>query len=287
MRTHAPRLQTRWCTAALALLTVCPAAQSTTLERVTARERIRDADLIVLGTVMDVAYRNAQVRDAGDVELPHTFVTIAIERTFKGTRQPGESLTLRMQGGPDGRGRTLQVMGIPRFHDGDQDVFFIAGNSTAACPLVGWEQGRLRVVRGELFNDQGQELWLSPQGDFVFGDVTIEATQPGHPPRVINAASADPDADRFAPPAGSLRADDRHFGDLLELMVRTMQQQGELPPIVATADAPIDAPFHVRHFVATAAPVDRGSREQQRGDYDAREAELIRRIRAGQDTDGH
>ena len=273
-----------WSTAALAVITLAATADATTIGRFTAEQRLQQADLIVLASVVQVEHRNSAVLDERHVELPHAFVTIAIERTFKGDAKPGDELTLRQQGGPDGRGRTLQVSGVPRFAAGDRDVFFIKDNGSAICPLVGWEQGRLRVVRGELFNDQGQDLWVTPDGDFAFGDKTIDIRRPGYPARV--EAEDDPSHDHsFHPPAGSFRADEGSFGNMLDMMMIELAKRGEMPPAKPVASVAIDQPFFVDHFAVREPPVDTVKPGPLfRGQFDEREAEMVRRERKGEDV---
>lgn len=98
-----------------------------------------------------------------------TFVTFGIERAFKGSAQSGSSITLRFQGGPDGQGKAMMIPGVPMFDVGDRDILFIRGNGTQIAPLVGWEQGRYRIVQGMVYSDAGEEVWLTDRAKVALG----------------------------------------------------------------------------------------------------------------------
>jgi len=55
-------------------------------------------------------------------------------------------------------GRILLASGLPLFQVGDHDILFVRGNGESACPLVGCEGGRYRVIRGGLYSDDGREI---------------------------------------------------------------------------------------------------------------------------------
>jgi hypothetical protein len=48
--------------------------------------RMRESELIVQGVVRSVSYALAEPAEAGGARLPHTFVTLQVERVFKGQR---------------------------------------------------------------------------------------------------------------------------------------------------------------------------------------------------------
>jgi hypothetical protein len=112
------------------------------------------ANLIVYGTVRKVEYglENAETKDSR--EVPFTYVTFGIEKTFRG-KSTADLLVMRFIGGPDGRGGFLEVSGVPTFQMGDQDVLFIVGNGESGCPLVHCELGRFRILDGGLYNAHG------------------------------------------------------------------------------------------------------------------------------------
>ncbi len=209
------------------------------LDRVGARERLIQADLIVQTTVLDVSHRNSDISSQDHVRLPHTFVTLRIEQVLKGTRKPGESITLRFLGGPDGNGRRLFVPGIPQFIAGDQDILFIRDNGAAASPLVGSEQGRLRIVRGEVYDAFGRELWLAPGGEFLSGERQLDLRRTGYP-------AVTPATDRMTIelPPRSLRPDPRGLSMVLGEAILRLAAGGELTEPRAYRDARINERFH-------------------------------------------
>ncbi len=125
------------------------------------RHWVKEAQLIVVGEIVDISYASSIKEAEEDVELPHSFVTIAIEDVLKGSAQDGKSITLRFQGGMAKDERYLEIMGIPRFDVGDRGVFFIHKNGSHICPLVGWKQGFVRIIDGQLFTDMGNRLILA------------------------------------------------------------------------------------------------------------------------------
>lgn len=265
----------------LAALAAAP-AHASTVTPMSTRERIARADLIVDARVTATQTRLSSIVTADDVELPHTFVTLEVLHTFKGEAPADGHLTLRFEGGADGRGRVLSVSGVPSFQPGDRDILFIHGNGTAMCPLVGFEQGRLRVVADELFNEQGQELWIAPSGDFLFGDARLDLSTFPYQRLPELDRLTDGESARFTPPAASLRPDASAFRAILDLAVNTAYADGAmLPPPAITSVDPGQA-FRVRALLAVAPPEDRQpvGEAAPRGQPDEREAELIRKSKA-------
>jgi hypothetical protein len=146
-----------------------PTATAASLDRANASDLVRKAELIFLGSVLSVDYRNSDVEGPQHALLPHTFVTFRIERAFKGSSEAGDVITLRFQGGPDGRGRILTIPGVPLFEVNDRELLFVQANGEAICPLVGWFQGRTRIIRGLAYTDDGREVWRTRDGGFAFG----------------------------------------------------------------------------------------------------------------------
>ena len=155
--------------AAGALLSSLSPVYAATLDPVTPRELVEDAQLIMQGVVTSVEYKNSEVPGPGYAALPHTFVTFAIERTFKGKAEKGGSITLRFEGGADGTGRAMLVPGMPMFDIGDRDILFVSKNRNGSCPLVGWEHGRFRVINGSVYTEQGQEVGVTDDEQLAFG----------------------------------------------------------------------------------------------------------------------
>ncbi len=222
---------------------------ASTVERLGLRELVSRAELIAETEVLAVEHRVSSRVEPGDEEVPHTFVTFSIDRLVKGSSSAGERLTLRFRGGPDGRGRVLTVPGTPRFHVGDRDVLFVERNGASICPLVGFEQGRLRLVRGGVVDALGYELWLSPRGEMSRGERRVDVRREGAPP-VTPKGGASARADerpRFSPPAGALAPDDDGLITLLRALVREAEVAAAEPaPTVApTPSLDASAPFRV------------------------------------------
>lgn len=88
----------------------------------TLKERVRVAELIFQGEIVDIVYRMSSQRSEEDERLPHTFVTYQIEQVLKGqtTEYP---FTLRILGGlSKERGEFLTFGGRPNFDIGDRSI---------------------------------------------------------------------------------------------------------------------------------------------------------------------
>ena len=155
--------------AAGALLTTLSPVHAATIDPVSPRELVEDAQLILQGVVTNVEYKNSEATSPGQVRLPHTFVTFAIEQTFKGSAANGGHITLRFEGGPDGTGKAMLIPGMPMFDIGDRDILFVSHNRNLPCPLVGWEQGRFRVLNGAVYTEQGQEVGVTAGEQLALG----------------------------------------------------------------------------------------------------------------------
>ncbi|MBI4881200.1 MAG: hypothetical protein HY812_16315 [Planctomycetes bacterium] len=256
-------------------------------ERLSAQDLVQQAELIVEAVVTDVAYRNSDVADEADVSLPHTFVTLSIERAYKGASAAGSQLTLRMEGGPDGAGRVLVVSDVPLFRPGDRDILFIRDNGSSVCPLVGWQQGRFRVVRGQVYNDLGQEVWITPEGRFAFGERRVDPSVFPYP-EVREQDSAGEPRTRLVPPQGSILPDAAGFGAVvreisLDLSARGLLAQG--PPVESASPG---APFFRKKLLQGPPPADLAVKAPKpfAGAFDAREAELIEKERAEHEAAG-
>ena len=228
----------------LALGAAAP-AHATTLEPKTLKDLVREAELIFEGVVADVSHRVSDVRGPQDAALPHTFVTFEVEHVMKGAVAQGGQITLRFVGGPDGKGRRLRVSGIPEFVPGDRDVLFVAGNGLRMCPLVGCEQGRLRQVRGNPYDEFGREIWLTPGPALWFGPVGIDVGDwPYAERRSLVEITDESRPLRTEPPTASARPDASGLRAILDEMARTLST----PTSDATRpvpSAPISEPFHV------------------------------------------
>jgi hypothetical protein len=123
------------------------------------REAVRSADFIFHGRVTKVEYVMPVVTEPDDLELPHTFVTFSVMSVAKGGAGIRE-ITLRFAGGSGGIGSFVRGEGIPLFDVGDEDVLFVRDNGISSCPLVGCGRGRLRLIHGAAYDDDGREVYL-------------------------------------------------------------------------------------------------------------------------------
>jgi hypothetical protein len=162
------RLQS--CLSALALLPALAshAAFASTALFQPIEAQVRQAELIVQGTVVAVETRLSDADAASPYPIPHTFVRYRVERVLKGAVEGGE-ITLRFTGGPIDRSRFMAPSGVPLFDVGDRDVLLAQGNLEAVCPLVGCASGRFRMVDGFLVSEEGRRLQLSDDGEIVDG----------------------------------------------------------------------------------------------------------------------
>lgn len=105
-------------------------------------------------------------------DMPHTFVTYAIEQIYKGfpPRTNPTQLMLRFEGGqsdkvsPLGRAYLLGES-YPLFDLGDRDILFVKGNAQSPCPLTDCHSGRFRVLTDPndpipnlIFSELGMEI---------------------------------------------------------------------------------------------------------------------------------
>lgn len=156
--------------------------------------------LVFVGTVVE---RRVAVSDDG--LFPFTYVTFDVEEVLKG--EADRRLTLRFDGGPVGD-HVVRVSGVPEFEVGKRHLLFVAGADEIACPLAGWDRGKLDFVRHPR---TGQEVLADVEGRLVAGvdgDRFRMAQEPApEKPTVINEggfqitlrAEADPTAAESVP----------------------------------------------------------------------------------------
>ena len=105
---------------------------------------VQDADLIVLGTVVDIGKARFGDPDVtGDV-LIWTPVGVLVERCLKGQSEPGRIVTVAQLGGTVGD-VTMLAPGEPTFHPG-QKVLILLYHTSAAWAQ--WTQGSLYPING-------------------------------------------------------------------------------------------------------------------------------------------
>jgi hypothetical protein len=128
---------------------------ATTLQQKSFEDLVVEADMIAIGQVSKV-----ESHPTGDLRYVYTYATLGQLELLKGIYRDPE-ITLRMDGGMLDDTTFLVIPGIPEFYEGEKVVIFVRGNGESICPLVGWEQGMLRVARDE---KTGQEMLLTSQG---------------------------------------------------------------------------------------------------------------------------
>jgi len=212
-----------------------------------ARQLISDAEFIYEGVVTAVDYRMSDVATSEHVALPHTFVTFEVERTFKGRAANGQSITLRFEGGPDGADRVMMVPGMPLFDVGDRDILFVRANGETPCPLVGWAQGRFRLINDSVYTDVGQEVWLTARGEFAFGPYhpLAEVTTHNLAGMTLEFESPSPKG-VYTPPRGARRLDMMGLRDFITQSVQRSYAPEALAGLRPLASADIRDAFYVR-----------------------------------------
>lgn len=190
-------------------------ALASTHSRRSLPEMLETSKLVFDGTVIGVEHRNSDVVAPGDRALPHTFVTFRIESLVKGSSADGNTITLRFLGGPDGTGRVMTVAGLPQFRVGDRDVLFVKQEGDKLCPIVDWEHGRMRIVRGDAYTALGGELWITPEGGVVHGERKIDLASPQYPTIGTEKSAKHGDHCDFEPPSGAMRVDAQGLTALL------------------------------------------------------------------------
>lgn len=140
---------------------------ATVLEKKSFEDLALEAEMITISRVVKV-----ESHPTRDNQYAYTYVEVGDLELLKGNySQP--TITLRMDGGPLGDGTALIIPGIPSFQPGEKVVLFVKGNGLSICPLVGWEQGLLRVVEEKrsgqetLRTSRGLRIHTIKNGEFV------------------------------------------------------------------------------------------------------------------------
>jgi hypothetical protein len=116
-------------------------ARSTTVIPPTFESLVSSANTIFVGEVMDVRSEWIATRQGRAIT---TYVTFKVEDVWKGA--VGAVTQLEFLGGTMGD-TTMEVVGMPTFHEGQRSVLFVHGEVRAASPLVGFWHGRMRVEK--------------------------------------------------------------------------------------------------------------------------------------------
>ena len=114
-------------------------ARSTTVIPPTFESLVSSANTIFVGEVMDVRSEWIATRQGRAIT---TYVTFKVEDVWKGA--VGAVTQLEFLGGTMGD-TTMEVVGMPTFHEGQRSVLFVHGEVLSASPLVGFWHGRMRI----------------------------------------------------------------------------------------------------------------------------------------------
>lgn len=142
-------------------------SEATVLRYTGFNDLIQEADLILAGTVANIKSEWAQ-----DKSTIYTFVTLTDLEVLDG-QYSGTTFTLRLEGGmmiedPVAKtGKALRIPGVPDFRLGERIVAFVKDNTQALCPLVGWQQGVLRLRK----NLAGEESVHGFEDDMEVADI--------------------------------------------------------------------------------------------------------------------
>ncbi len=136
---------------------------------ITLKHLFTTADLVFRGAVEDIQYATSEPTGPYNTEVPYTFVTYRITRLFKGDLDTS-SITLRFVGGTRfSDGVTLKVSHVPTFDIYNEDILFVTKNNVVNSPLAHWQLGRLRIIDGYLYDNEGREIQMSSRGEIQFG----------------------------------------------------------------------------------------------------------------------
>jgi hypothetical protein len=124
------------------------------------------SDAVVLGRVTGIRY-TMSLPASDRTRFPFTFVTVAVEKAWSGAKA-GDTLTLRLFGGPTPDGGLLLNSEQPIFQVGDRDVLFVSLNDVGAVPFIRGSHTRLRLVEGATYSNEGDAILLG-QGGLTLG----------------------------------------------------------------------------------------------------------------------
>lgn len=231
---------------------------ATDIAPVSQKDLIQKAELIFEGTVVDIQYRSSDAIKGGN-GVPHTFVTFRIHKVFKGNPPPGGQITLRFTGGPRGKSHILMIPGVPLFNRGERGILFARGNTVAICPLVGWSQGRFRIVDGMMYSDGGHELLRTSSGNLLLGASRKLKEVDGH--AILGHRLARNQSSETGEAKSTLRGEQGErltyeaFSDHLARLIKELVPKAELSklPRAKNADANASFPFTLRAVAPPAA----------------------------------
>jgi hypothetical protein len=116
------------------------APQATTVIAPSFDGLVSKAQVVFVGQTIDV---RSQWESTPSGRAIVTVVTFKVLRTLKG--ELGGQTQLEFLGGTVGEYR-MEVVGMPRFRVGDEDVLFVDERGRPVSPVVGFMHGRFRVL---------------------------------------------------------------------------------------------------------------------------------------------
>jgi hypothetical protein len=124
------------------LLGLASLGRATSLVPPSFPELVAEAEAIYRARVTDLQARHVTAPDG--TAIIKTYVTFAVERTFKGADRA--AVTLEFLGGTVGP-ESMVVSGMPVFNLGGAEYVFVQRNGIQFCPLVAMGHGRYRILR--------------------------------------------------------------------------------------------------------------------------------------------
>jgi hypothetical protein len=129
---------------------------------------VGQSDLVFQGVVTGIEYRMSNPGGPEGTNVPYTYVTYRVDNVFRGEAQ--NEITLRFIGGLDEEnGLYLQASNSPQFDIDDEDILFVQGNTERTVPLVADVEGRLRVIDGQIYDENAHSMNLADDGSFIVG----------------------------------------------------------------------------------------------------------------------
>ena len=130
---------------------------------------VDEADLVFHGVVEQIEYRLSNPGGPERRRIPYTFVTYRVNQVLHGEAD-GDLITLRFIGGlNEETGRYLQTSHSPQFDLDDEDVLFVQQNGARLIPLVDNLSGRLRVIDGQIYDENAHAVTIDDDGAINLG----------------------------------------------------------------------------------------------------------------------
>lgn len=164
--------------ATTALLAAAPAAHATLAVAAPFDQKVENAATIVLGKCVKTESR---MDPTGRWIL--TYSTFQVEKSIKG--EAGTQVTVVTPGGQIGTTRQ-ETIGIPQFHEGDENVLFVK-NSEAGPTVLYFDQGAYDVT----IDSHGDKIIAPVPSTLVKIDTQRGVAVPSELPRSLNAFQAD------------------------------------------------------------------------------------------------